>query len=288
MNNQNIFRGQVKIADVEAQFNSLITKINEAIRIFNDAISLTGTIDFNKGSSVLSPKGYSLSIGGLKTILLAYEGSIIGCDVYKVDDNNLFITNGIYFKPNFTGMLPDVITLPTGHISNYTIGSKQTLYYSIELGEYKIVEGHRQDKDIVINGNTYINICPLNLNRDIKYCDTRNFEVDNVPNFHIYTGDNTIGNYTTNQSIDTSKGAKFEGYVGTAAGRNTSSSAQLFGTRVSHHVRGGGRDSTCWCSIPYLWIPKGLPSLYNLFGTSESTKHRVSDCIFEWDNVTDS
>lgn len=286
MNNQNIFRGQVKIADVEVQFNKLIDSINTAIRAFNDAVALTGTIDFNKGSSVLSPKGYALSIGGLKTILKAYSGIRIGTDVYKVNNNTLIVTDGIYFKPNFVNELPDIIRLPYGVINDVSLGSKQALYYCQDTGEYRIFNDTVDDEDVEVEGENYSFICPLNLNRDIRYCDTRNFELENVPNLHIYTGDNTIGGYTTNQTIDTSKGAKFEGYVGTAAGRNTSSSASLFNVRVSHHVRGGGRDATCWCSIPYLWIPKGLPSLYHLSGTSESTKHRVSDCIFSWEDVT--
>lgn len=282
---QNDFRGQVKISDVKEKFDSLVNEINNAIGIYNNRILDSGNIDFNIGSDKLAPKGYSLSVGGLKTILKAYSGYCIGADVYKVNDTTLVVTNGLFFKPTDEEHgIPEIITLPYKIINGVSKSSNQNLFYSVDTNDYMIMNNQRYSNSVVINGNTYINLSLLNLNRSIKYCNTREFENEGINKYHVYVGDNGT-NYPTNQSFNASNAPRFAGYDCSTGSNGTESRAQLFGVQVGRWRRNGDRNSKIFCTQPYLFVPKGLPYPYVLTKVADSeTRVRSTACNFEWDS----
>ena len=277
---QNDFRGQVKISDVKEKFDKLVGDINNAIDIYNSRILDTDGINFNVGSEKLAPKGYSLSVGGLKTILKSYAGCCIGADVYRVGDTSLLITGGLYFKPN-GDELPEIIELPYKIIYGIGKSSKQSLFYSPDNQEYMVMGNQRYSDVVNINGNNYINISPLNLNRGTKYCNTRDFEVENISNYHVYI-DNNGTNYPTNQTFDASNAPKFAGYDCSTGEDRTESRAYLFGTQVGRWRRNGNRNSKIVCSQPYLFVPKGLGYPYELQTDGAEKRRRCTGCTFEW------
>lgn len=91
------FKGQVKVSDIQAAFDEIVDRINAQIDIYNNAAGL-GNIDYTKGSPKLSNAGYTLSIGGLKSVIDAYNGTLIGCKAYRLSDTSALISDGIYFK----------------------------------------------------------------------------------------------------------------------------------------------------------------------------------------------
>lgn len=93
----NDFRGQVKVADVQAAFDEIVNRINSAIATYKSAQELED-IDYTKGSPKLGAAGYTLTVGGLKSILHAYEGCTIGAKAYKISDEESILSDGLHIK----------------------------------------------------------------------------------------------------------------------------------------------------------------------------------------------
>lgn len=90
------FRGQVKISEVQEEFDKLISKLNTSIEEYNNNVDITADLDYSKGSASLGSSGYCLTVGGLKTILNNYAGTMMGGKPFKVGNNKTFVTAGVY------------------------------------------------------------------------------------------------------------------------------------------------------------------------------------------------
>lgn len=119
------FKGVVKIADVQEEFDKLLTSINNSIDLYNAGLNVDD-IDYNNGGSDLSPQGYTLSIGGLKTVLAAYDGAVIGSKVFKNSEGQFIVSEGLYIKDG------NILRLPSKHVN----GSGNIVYYNKVTGEY--------------------------------------------------------------------------------------------------------------------------------------------------------
>ena len=83
----------------------------------------------NDVSDELSPMDYTLSVGGLRKILDAYDGAVIGCKVYPVNKaKNLLITSGLLLTRN------GGYKLPTAVLAN---DKSNSLWFSPSKGLYK-------------------------------------------------------------------------------------------------------------------------------------------------------
>lgn len=98
------FRGQVKIADVQAEFDALIAKINADIEEYNKVINDNENIDFTHGSPSLSGSGYCLTVGGLKKLLAAYNGTMMGAKPFRNSAGDTLVTAGVLVQS--TGCSP--------------------------------------------------------------------------------------------------------------------------------------------------------------------------------------
>lgn len=122
------FKGQVKIEDVKNQLDLLIDDINNMIDTYNDAGYVTD-IDLNDVSPELSPMDYTLSVGGLRKVLDAYDGAVSGCTVFTdKDKENLYISSGILFTRNGGYGLPSAVIKNEG---------QKEIWYSPSLNKYK-------------------------------------------------------------------------------------------------------------------------------------------------------
>ena len=119
------FKGQVKISDVQECFDDLTNRINSLIDKFNESSYVTD-INYNNVSPELAPVNYTLSVGGLKKILDAYDGCVLGTKVFRVSDN-LCITDGLLIRRNGCIHLPSAIIPKQG----------KYLFYSPSLRQYK-------------------------------------------------------------------------------------------------------------------------------------------------------
>lgn len=124
------FKGQVKISDVQACFDDLTNRINSLIDKYN-ASSYVTDINYNNVSPELAPVNYTLSVGGLKKILDAYDGCVLGTKVFRVS-NNLCITDGLLIRRDGCIHLPSAIIPKQG----------KYLFYSPSLRQYKYPDSY--------------------------------------------------------------------------------------------------------------------------------------------------
>lgn len=128
------FRGQVKVADVQAAFDEITGRINSMIDIYNRAQNV-GEIDYTKGSPTLGASDYTLSVGGLKAVLNAYNGSTIGCKVYKVSTDKVIVSDGITIHNYKPYRIKSTIKTKksSGTVPNVTASSSNSSYSYINL-----------------------------------------------------------------------------------------------------------------------------------------------------------
>ena len=118
------FKGQVKIEDVSKQLDLLVDGINSMIDTYNDAGYVTD-IDLNDVSSELSPMDYTLSVGGLKKVLDAYDNTVIGCNVFTDSKKeNLYISSGLLLTRNGGYGLPSAVIKNEGQTEIWYSPSK--------------------------------------------------------------------------------------------------------------------------------------------------------------------
>lgn len=118
------FKGQVKIEDVSNQLDLLTDGINRMIDTYNDAGYVTD-IDLNDVSSELSPMDYTLSVGGLKKVLDAYDNTVIGCNVFTDSKKeNLYISSGLLLTRNGGYGLPSAVIKNKGQTEIWYSPSK--------------------------------------------------------------------------------------------------------------------------------------------------------------------
>lgn len=124
------FKGQVKISEVKECFDDLTNRINSLINKYNESSYVTD-INYNNVSPELAPANYTLSVGGLKKILDAYDGCVLGTKVFKVS-NNLCITDGLLIRRTGCIHLPSAVIPKQG----------KYLFYSPSLKQYKYPDSY--------------------------------------------------------------------------------------------------------------------------------------------------
>lgn len=167
------FKGQVKISDVQRELNSLVTAINELIDAYN-ASDYVQDMDYSNGSGSLAPSGYTLTVGGLKTILAAYANKTLGFKVFYrgILNNNpeYVVSDGIIFTASGT------IRVPMKLIA----GQGKYLYYNTTSSTYQFSETKLETSD------TLYFITRLNNNRAEKYANSPLFTTEERDGYEIY------------------------------------------------------------------------------------------------------
>lgn len=122
------FRGQVKVSDVQNAFDEIVNRINSQVDVYNSFFDLQD-YDLTKGSPLLGASGYTLSVGGLKSVLNSYANTVIGCRTFRVDDETLLVSDGFCITPDRVYRIntqimggasaPDVRPEPSNSYYNY-------------------------------------------------------------------------------------------------------------------------------------------------------------------------
>lgn len=102
------FKGQVKVADVQAAFDEIVGKVNSLVSSYNFQGSVED-IDYTIGGANLAPSGYTLSVGGMKQFLKACEGCVVGGKPFKLDDNHIKMSTGLVVSLAGIQKLPDTV-----------------------------------------------------------------------------------------------------------------------------------------------------------------------------------
>lgn len=167
------FKGQVKISEVKACLDDLVNNVNKQIDLYNTS-DYVKDINYNIGAPDLAPLNYTLSIGGLKKFLNAYNGCVVGCKAFNIG-GQYAVTDGIMFLQDGCHRIPAQIipslqkTLeyspsariykgqtPTGEARIY-LGSDGQIY--LKAGKYKAVkDGTVVDYELTTDTVCYFNI----------------------------------------------------------------------------------------------------------------------------------
>lgn len=167
------FKGQVKISEVKVCLDDLVNNINKQIDLYNTS-DYVKDINYNVGAPDLAPLNYTLSIGGLKKFLNAYNGCVVGCKAfniggqYAVTDGIMFLQDGCHRIPaQIIPSLPKTLEYspsakiykgqtPSGEAKIY-LGTDGQIY--LKAGKYKAVkDGTVVDYELTTDAVCHFNI----------------------------------------------------------------------------------------------------------------------------------
>lgn len=143
------FKGQVKISEVKECLDALVAGVNKQIDLYNTS-DYVQDIDYNIGAPDLAPLNYTLSVGGLKKFLNAYNGCVVGCKAFNIG-GQYAVTDGIMFLQDGCHRIPAQVipSLP------------KTLEYSPSA---KIYKGQKEPPILSSGGIEYADTYPYRTN----------------------------------------------------------------------------------------------------------------------------
>lgn len=103
------FKGEVKISDVQAEFDALLSRINKMVDAYNGTNQVITNIDYAKGGSNLAPSGYTLTVGGIKQALKSLDGHVVGGKCFYNTATTVKMSDGLLFTKGGVFRLPDSI-----------------------------------------------------------------------------------------------------------------------------------------------------------------------------------
>ena len=115
------FKGEVKISDIQNEFDSISDRLNTMIDAYNGVLDKSALKDYTLAGKGLSASGYTLTIGGIKQALAALDGRVLGSKVFYNSKNKAYITDGLLFT-NY-----GCFKLPTQALDRPTWG--QSIWY---------------------------------------------------------------------------------------------------------------------------------------------------------------
>lgn len=108
------FKGEVKISDVQNEFDTLTNRINKMVDAYNGTNQVITNIDYTKGGENLAPSGYTLTVGGLKQALKSLDGHVVGSKCFYNTANTVKMSDGLLFTKGGVFRLPDgILTRPS-------------------------------------------------------------------------------------------------------------------------------------------------------------------------------
>ena len=271
-----LFKGQVKIADVQAAFDEIVDKVNTMITNYNN-LSYVQDIDYSVGGYTLAPYGYTLTVGGMKQFMESCDGSVIGAKPFKVSSNKLKMTTGLLVTKNGIYRLPDsVLAIPTEK-------QYRTIYYNTSTGEY-VANLNSSDEDLITNKVVY-RICDINPDAETKLISNikgvQNEKVNGT--FKITSESRYVkpvcgGNYASGgfrgETPDTSSAPLFIwGQEAVAREGEKTAMTYLFGKLVQWNKQSGHRNLDWWSPLNMLFVPKGVANPYTYSDTFSNFTH---------------
>lgn len=239
------FTGQVKAQDIRDIFDSFSTDINKMIDDYNASIDVSD-IDFSKGGTSLGAYNYTLTVGGLKTLLTACSGTIIGVKVFK-NGNGLITTEGLYVTNTGVKKIPSY--------SATTIAGR-FIHWNPNTNEFNV-------------DNIRIAPSPSVLVAEIEPRRERSAELNDLGDVEIEgnTLKIKVGNKYkaegSSNGFDSSSSAIFISGCEEVADEGQQKRALLFNTEVSWNQQPGHRKRTYWQLVNALYIPKGAGNPYS-------------------------
>lgn len=121
------FRGQVKISDVQSEFDAIVNRINNMVDAYNESEGVKD-IDYTVGGDTLAPAGYTLTIGGLKQVMNTMDGLVCGAKPIRLSADKVRLTDGILITKNGFFRLPQTEITPI---------QGKTIFYNTLTNQYQ-------------------------------------------------------------------------------------------------------------------------------------------------------
>lgn len=258
------FKGEVKISDVQTEFDNIIDRINNMVEAYNISGKVED-IDYSVGGVNLSPAGYTLSVGGLKQGLAAVAGNVIGAKCFKITKRKFKITAGLIITEKGSVRLPDKVI---DYDQDYN-----ALYFNTDTQDYQWL----RDRE---NPNVY-KVCDININRDIKFIsDFRSVQTENFNGrYNITSQSKTFGSSGTLRSSNISRNNDeaifISGIDAERFEREGTSTVILFAETVAWNRQPGHRNLNYWTPVNMLYIPKGVENPFKVQNGDASKSFNV-------------
>lgn len=261
------FKGEVKISDVQAEFDNLVDRINNMVDSYNISGKVED-IDYSVGGANLSPTGYTLSIGGLKQGLEAVEGNVIGAKCFSIDDARFKVTDGLIITKKGAIRLPDKIINKSSENS--------TLFFDTQANDYVLgTPTSYQGSDTVFR------ICDMNINRDSKFITNINsIQVENFDGKYDITSESkTFGSSETLRTSNISRNKHEQIFISGIDAerfeREGTSHVYFLGDDIAWNSQPGHRNLNYWTPVNMLYVPKGVDDPFEVTNGNASKSFKV-------------
>lgn len=152
------FKGEVKISDVQAEFDTLVNRINKMVDAYNGTNQVITNIDYTKGGSNLAPSGYTLTVGGIKQALKSLDGHVVGGKCFYNTANTVKMSDGLLFTKGGVFRLPDsILTRPSNGNSIWFDTNKKEYVWGQKRVSGRQTLTEEGATEIVESGNGYRN-----------------------------------------------------------------------------------------------------------------------------------
>ena len=152
------FKGEVKISDVQAEFDTLVNRINKMVDAYNGTNQVITNIDYTKGGSNLAPSGYTLTVGGIKQALKSLDGHVVGGKCFYNTATTVKMSDGLLFTKGGVFRLPDsILTRPSNGNSIWFDTNKEEYVWGQKRVSGRQTLTEEGATEIVKSGNGYRN-----------------------------------------------------------------------------------------------------------------------------------
>lgn len=243
------FQGQVKVSDIQAAFDEIIGRINKIVESYNASEDVKD-IDYTKGKGVLSPEGYTLTVGGLKKVLGAYEGCLIGGKVFRVNSTQAYITEGLYIT------FEKVFRI---HSQLLSIGNSTELYLNTDTGTLTVTN---------TEGNNLVLLTSLDRSRTDKPLNNiKSTQLEKVSGYKLTTQNRGISKNSID--ADTENKGRFINCDVYAVNSKTWNNVTVFGYNIASGTDNGDsphRGHVSPILVNFLFVPKGMKDPFTRSG----------------------
>lgn len=152
------FKGEVKISDVQAEFDALVGRINKMVDAYNGTNQVITNIDYTKGGSNLAPSGYTLTVGGIKQALKSLDGHVVGGKCFYNTATTVKMSDGLLFTKGGVFRLPDsILDRPSNGNSIWYDTNKEEYVWGQKRVSGRQTLTEEGATEIVKSGNGYRN-----------------------------------------------------------------------------------------------------------------------------------
>ena len=238
-----VFKGQVKVSDIKAEFDRIVASLNEQITKYNTALEGATSEKYSVGKPTLSANGYVLSIGGLKVLLNCYRGCTLGAKVYKINSTKAIITRGIYIDT-------DGVTIHQLPQSTITITNKtRNIYFNLDTNTYTTT---KPTNSLTLQ---------VNANRNTKLISTYPFDAEGIDGLKIRSGGNNAFPFNASSINNSSRGVFLRTWFNKLENWDWLEQRYYFkDLEIGRTVTKGYKQYNYFMWAPLFYLPKNIPN----------------------------